>query len=430
VVFRYTYLREYSTFWVGQQSAALRVGRALEPEGPAAAPVPRPSAKAGKGPAAEGEAGPVATTEATRTVTEEEAKAAVEVEVIQPSSVAENTVETADSYTPVYISTTTTLRTTTTTTELPRELPLLVNGVQQYTRSDDSIYDGCSSATTNSSKACFGMPAGCEKEKRCQVVVSYQPEGLSYVFKMKGLSNGYIALGLSRDDKMGSDLTTACMIRSDGTIGIVTGVTVGHSGNKIVPAGQNGKKLDGIDERIEYSILDGWISCKWRRPAGVLKLEGEEWDLERDTYHIMLAQGTVTDGTPDIHRAKIISGENRGLGEVGQITARSNLFIVLHGSFMIGAWVCAASLGIIVARYYKQTWTSTRCGNLDQWFVWHRCLMMLTWTLTVVGCVLIVVDLKVSLVPLLTDPLTPVSPGPQPDTVAMYVFLPSTRPNY
>ena len=78
---------------------------------------------------------------------------------------------------------------------------------------------------------------------------------------------------------------------------------------------------------------------------------------------------------------------------------------------MIGAWICSASLGIIMARwentpenfwiqwhlflrYFKQTWTSKRCFNLDQWFIWHRNFMVLTWGLTVAGFILILLELK------------------------------------
>jgi hypothetical protein len=35
---------------------------------------------------------------------------------------------------------------------------------------------------------------------------------------------------------------------------------------------------------------------------------------------------------------------------VGVIKAKSRIYILLHGAFMIGAWICAASLGIIMAR--------------------------------------------------------------------------------
>lgn len=40
-----------------------------------------------------------------------------------------------------------------------------------------------------------------------------------------------------------------------------------------------------------------------------------------------------------------------GLGQVGLIQAKSRLYIMIHGSFMIGAWICAASVGIMIARY-------------------------------------------------------------------------------
>lgn len=40
---------------------------------------------------------------------------------------------------------------------------------------------------------------------------------------MQGRSEGYIAMGLSRDDRMGDDLTTNCVVRSNGGVDIVTG---------------------------------------------------------------------------------------------------------------------------------------------------------------------------------------------------------------
>ena len=52
---------------------------------------------------------------------------------------------------------------------------------------------------------------------------------------------------------------------------------------------------------------------------------------------------------PNVH-IQIVSGAPRGLGEVGAVTSKSRLLIFLHGAFMIGAWICSASLGIIMAR--------------------------------------------------------------------------------
>ena len=192
---------------------------------------------------------------------------------------------------------------------------------------------------------------------------------------------------------MGEDLTTSCLIQGNGQVDIVTGYNKGYSGNKNVARGPDKEQRDGITDRMTNSIRDGWISCSWRRRRAA-EVEGQLWDLGRDTYHIMLAQGTVSEGRLNKHRAKLISGDKLGLGEVGLVEAKSKLFIILHGSFMIAAWVCAASLGIIVARYYKQTWTDNRCCGLDQWFLWHRSLMTLAWLLTMVATVLILWELK------------------------------------
>jgi len=55
--------------------------------------------------------------------------------------------------------------------------------------------------------------------------------------------------------------------------------------------------------------------------------------------------------------------ENRILG------ANANLFVQLHGAVMVIAWVMTSSLGIFVARYYKQTHTDFNPFNKAFWFV-------------------------------------------------------------
>jgi hypothetical protein len=133
---------------------------------------------------------------------------------------------------------------------------------------------------------------------------------------------------------MGEDLTTSCLIQGNGQVDIVSGYNKGYSGNKNIPRKD---KKDGIEERMKNSLRDGWISCSWRRRREVT-IEGQDWNLGREQFHIMLAQGTVTEGRLVKHRAKVISGDKRGLGEPGLVEAKSKLFILLHGSFMIAAW--------------------------------------------------------------------------------------------
>lgn len=60
---------------------------------------------------------------------------------------------------------------------------------------------------------------------------------------------------------------------------------------------------------------------------------------------------------------------------------------------MLAAWIGCTSLGILLARYFKQTWVGSSVCGKDIWFAWHRFLMFLTWALTVAGVVLIFIEL-------------------------------------
>jgi len=421
VVFRYTCLKEYQTFWVGLETARVRVGRSIEEPSEIKTDssdisdskstkatkenILEPSVKSDdlnnvnsieivdkedieESKKSEFDFAFIDQDKTEDVQTDDIPQPAQSAVIPQPSSSTEEKIAEEENFTPIYISSTTTLRTTTTTTEKPKEPLPIINGILQHTDPEDKIFVGC-----NSTKACFGLPAGCVPSQKCELIVSYEPDGLDYHFEMKGLSNGYIAVGLSRDGKMGDDLTTSCLVSSNGGVDIVTGFNMGYRGNKNILRGKRKNITDGIAERTEYERSEGWISCSWKRMREAT-IEGQTWNLEKDLYHIMLAQGAVTDGRLNKHRSKIVSGNPKGLGEVGLVKAKSRLFIMLHGSFMIGAWVCAASLGIMIARYYKQTWTASRCCNLDQWFIWHRMFMLLTWGLTIAGFVLILLELK------------------------------------
>ena len=63
------------------------------------------------------------------------------------------------------------------------------------------------------------------------------------------------------------------------------------------------------------------------------------------------------------------SAEQRNLADVSGFSAASKLFLRLHGAFMLAAWIGCASIGIVLARYYKQTWVGSRLCGKDQWFV-------------------------------------------------------------
>jgi len=426
VVFMFTNLRDYTTYWVRNKGPKMTIGTVVKEE------VPTTTTKAEENPTEISLAEIIMeeieeeidelSTHIHSEIKEHEHKHSIldaiaaskkdigdldeieieledsllqDLDIPQPSLKAETELNLAvakpqdngveDSYTPIYISSTTTLKTTS-TSEQPTEAPLpVINGVLQHTDPKDPIYEGC-----NTTKACFGIPENCVKYQKCQAIVAFKIDKLIYHFEMKALSAGYVSFGLSRDARMGEDLTTNCIVQENGNVDIATGYNYGKSYNK--PPNVT-RQEDGIKERKSSGRKDGWVYCSWTRDLSVV-IENEIWDLEQDTYHVMLAVGNAVNSQIQFHKSKVVSASPMGLGQVGLIKAKSRLYIILHGSFMIGAWIFAASLGIIFARYFKQTWTNSKVFGLDQWFVWHRTMMFLVWALSIAGLVLIVFDVE------------------------------------
>ena len=64
-------------------------------------------------------------------------------------------------------------------------------------------------------KTCFGIPRSCDDHADCEVLASWRPlrAGVTRLELYSGLGGrgSYVALGLSRDNRMGEDLVVACV---------------------------------------------------------------------------------------------------------------------------------------------------------------------------------------------------------------------------
>lgn len=166
-------------------------------------------------------------------------------------------------------------------------------------------------------------------------------------------------------------------------------------------------------------------------------VNGYSFDLINNQYYLLLATGSnlkgmqfayccrievikITRYSPvdnsvgyhDINR--IAAGSAQRLSDVSVLGGTSKLFLRLHGAFMLTAWIGTASVGILLARYFKQTWVGSQLCGKDQWFAvssfihnaiieltnnsfilqWHRIFMVLTWSLTIAAAVLIWLELR------------------------------------
>ena len=61
---------------------------------------------------------------------------------------------------------------------------------------------------------------------------------------------------------------------------------------------------------------------------------------------------------------------------------------------MIFAWLASAACGMLMARYYKQTWKSVRPMGKDFWFRCHQFFMGLAVLLTLIAVIVIIVERK------------------------------------
>ncbi|XP_032590447.1 putative ferric-chelate reductase 1 homolog isoform X3 [Drosophila grimshawi] len=253
--------------------------------------------------------------------------------------------------------------------------------------SEDTFYDGC-----GQSKNCFGFPDGCVASKSCVSLTAVTVRGDIYEFELrsgKGTNAAYVAVGLSDDAKMGEDLSTEC-VPENGRVNVYTSYTSAspYSANRAnVP--QNTARL------LNASLVDGVIYCKVQRePLTVVR--GRSFDLRNGVYHLLVASGSslkeASVGYHDIGRLPSANAIN--LAVVQDLSGSTQLLVRLHGAFMIAAWIGTTSLGIIFARYFKQTWVGSQTCGKDQWFAWHRMFMVTTWSLTVAAYIIIWVELK------------------------------------
>lgn len=66
--------------------------------------------------------------------------------------------------------------------------------------------------------------------------------------------------------------------------------------------------------------------------------------------------------------ARDATGGAKLLSDVGDFTTASNILIRVHGALMLASWIGTASIGMLLARYYRQTWVSSQLCGKDHWF--------------------------------------------------------------
>lgn len=272
---------------------------------------------------------------------------------------------------------------TTTTSRAIQPPPVIMENKPKPTNAPkDIIYQGCADT-----KLCFGVPQNCVQNGNCKAILAIFVAGDSYTFEVQGTDNPkYVAAGLSMDNKMGDDSAMEC-VNDNGRIKLFASWTY----PKAEPYVSRFDSPQDIVQLLESSAIDGKLYCKFKRNT-VSTVKRQVFDLANKKYNLMVVAG---DSMKDADRvgfhnlAYEASNDPLSLATVGTAAGASKLLLKLHGCFMICAWLGAASLGIVIARYYKKTWVGKTLGGKDIWFASHRILMVITWLLTIIGFILI-----------------------------------------
>ena len=103
-------------------------------------------------------------------------------------------------------------------------------------------------------------------------------------------SEDWAAVGLSNDGTMGASSVTECILNSKGSVVLRSGWNPsGHSPTINV----NDKSINLLDT----SFKNGVVYCKWRRNA-FSSIEGHDFDIQNNSYYLLLAHGPLNAGIP------------------------------------------------------------------------------------------------------------------------------------
>ncbi|KAI9554364.1 hypothetical protein GHT06_019636 [Daphnia sinensis] len=244
------------------------------------------------------------------------------------------------------------------------------------------VYEGC-----GVSKGCIATPDDCVESKSCSMMATYKKLDNDHLqLEIYGEIKGdeYVAVGFSTDAEMGSDSVVECVQYRD---------TVKAYQSYNTPQRNNQRLTSNLPGFVELSsqYVDGYIYCSVKHP--IVFVNTVDFDLNKP-YYLLMATGSTGKDNIQEHSEEEKSGMSIDLTKDYTVSyfKESRVLKQLHGSFMVIAWLMAASTGVMMPRYMKKTWVGKQFMKKDLWFVYHQGLMVLAWTLTVIGFIIIFID--------------------------------------
>ncbi|XP_076472946.1 putative ferric-chelate reductase 1 [Babylonia areolata] len=235
-------------------------------------------------------------------------------------------------------------------------------------------------------KACYG---DCHGDVNCTFLATWYKANQSLVISFKSAvasgNNLWVALGFGTQAKMNPASVTEC-VTNNGEIQAFSAYNENYENKKVSPDAKIGLS------NATGSVVDGVFTCTVHRQI-VVKGGGPQVYNLTTPFHILMARGEANGWDPLPHdQSNAFVTENHydvtSHVDIGA-RAQSTVLVKLHGCLMTLAWILSASIGVLVARFFKHVWpTETACG-VKVWFAIHRLCMVIAFVATVTGFVCI-----------------------------------------
>uniref|UniRef100_A0A0N5AHJ0 Ferric-chelate reductase 1 n=1 Tax=Syphacia muris TaxID=451379 RepID=A0A0N5AHJ0_9BILA len=273
--------------------------------------------------------------------------------------------------------------------------------------------DGC-----GENKGCWFHPPRCEAQQidACNSSVKWQLLDDGILFEMQAVTTDlnpttghYVALGFSKDTRMGDDSVIECISGADGLSKAYLSFNDETSNSQLVQA------TTIVLSNATINASNGHLSCsvKWNLsklnevPAAdqykVFDIKARPWHLlfargDTERYSLAKQMHSVNDG----YRFPWISKQMVNLSSENSLVLLTKMkqtdlsrywryrFAVMHGSFLLLAWWVLASPAILLARYFKPVWSEKKLLGTAVWFQLHRDLNILSVIIQAVAVFLII----------------------------------------
>ncbi|XP_046346278.2 putative ferric-chelate reductase 1 isoform X2 [Haliotis rufescens] len=238
-----------------------------------------------------------------------------------------------------------------------------------------------------------GVRLGCfdDCDNGCTFSITWVPEDSNIRFHLRSFSTGdsWIAIGFSEDLEMGDDSVSECVVYG-GDVKVFQSYNTGINNDRLAQPELGLSDLQG-------SVNNGIFDCSFLRQTdgfGDVKL----FNLTQD-WHLMFARGKATAGfrksrhvtTPAVTSSLI---DLQATGSASSTKLKYPL-VQAHGCLMSIAWLFCASIGLVIARHFKPMWPDKNIRGLKVWFQIHRMCMGLTFVATVAAFIIIFIEAKV-----------------------------------